>query len=595
MYLQFLSRDVVLTLLVLGASTAGSQVAQTPLSTDLHGITSRKPTITPEFGTYVEKVLKDAGVPGVTIGIVHSGAGDKPEFELGAWGRKTEEGDGHDLTTDSLFCLASVSKAFLASSLGVLMEDFATGRNVTPLPDGLTRFDWDSKVVDVLPGEWKMMDHWTTERASMRDILAHVSGLPRHDYAYGLDDTTGDMVHRLQYLRPAYELREHMSYNNIMFKVGAYIVSKYSNMSYTEFASSRIFAPLNMTTTTFWPDEAGSRLTQRWTKFGRLLPFWFSNDMVELMAGPGGVISSAEDMVKWVATIMNEGVDPLKNETVVPASTWSNMTTSYTVVSGTSAPGDPRESIVGYGMGWFRGAYRGHDIVWHTGAVPGFSTRVLFCPTDGLGMVILANADEKALAVRDISYHIIEKGLGLSDASAVSTEKEEDITRLNDEQQDEKKDLSLELEDYAGTYFNAGYGTVTLCSPSSTSHLCNSVLSDFAPFEHFDSDAPAEPRLYAAFPRIWATHLRLIHQTGDDFGLVMTALFPGGYGQNTSAFETWESGTSEGTAMFIVEKVNGESRVKGFGMTIHDEVLELRKQRGLVGVHALADAWFERV
>ena len=93
-----------------------------------------------------------------------------------------------------------------------------------------------------------------------------------------------------------------------MFKTGAYLVSKYANKPYTEFASERLFKPMNMSTTTFWPTEARENglLTQTWTKFGRLIPFWFEDEVVELMAGAGGVISSAADMVRYASCVLAE-------------------------------------------------------------------------------------------------------------------------------------------------------------------------------------------------------------------------------------------------------------------------------------------------
>lgn len=59
------------------------------------------------------------------------------------------------------------------------MDDFAQGVNQTALPSGLNAFDWNTKVKDLLPDDWKLMDDWATEKATLRDILSHQSGLPR--------------------------------------------------------------------------------------------------------------------------------------------------------------------------------------------------------------------------------------------------------------------------------------------------------------------------------------------------------------------------------------------------------------------------------
>jgi CubicO group peptidase (beta-lactamase class C family) len=59
------------------------------------------------------------------------------------------------------------------------MEDFATGKNVISLPRGVKEFTWQSKVKDILPWEWALMDEWADQQASFRDVLTHVSGLPR--------------------------------------------------------------------------------------------------------------------------------------------------------------------------------------------------------------------------------------------------------------------------------------------------------------------------------------------------------------------------------------------------------------------------------
>jgi hypothetical protein len=75
-----------------------------------------------------------------------------------------------------------MSKAFTATALGLVMDDFAHGRNVTPLPEGLASFTWDTKPKDLLPNDWKLMDEDASQHARVRDILAHVSGLQKSVY-----------------------------------------------------------------------------------------------------------------------------------------------------------------------------------------------------------------------------------------------------------------------------------------------------------------------------------------------------------------------------------------------------------------------------
>jgi len=84
-----------------------------------------------------------------------------------------------------------------------------------------------------------------------------------------------------------------------MYMVGTYIVSLLSGMRYADFVTSRIFKPLGMTSSTYSIDAAikTGRFTDTWTEFGRLIPHWMETEFEDLVAGPGGVISSVKDLV----------------------------------------------------------------------------------------------------------------------------------------------------------------------------------------------------------------------------------------------------------------------------------------------------------
>jgi hypothetical protein len=72
-----------------------------------------------------------------------------------------------------------MSKAFTSAALGLVIHDFKTGKNVTSLPEDLHEVTWDTKIKDLLPEDWELADDWASEMASIRDVLAHVTGMPR--------------------------------------------------------------------------------------------------------------------------------------------------------------------------------------------------------------------------------------------------------------------------------------------------------------------------------------------------------------------------------------------------------------------------------
>jgi len=84
-----------------------------------------------------------------------------------------------------------------------------------------------------------------------------------------------------------------------MYTVGSHVVSVLASMRYADFVTSRIFKPLGMTSSTYSIDGAikTGRFTDTWTEFGRLIPPWMEDEFEDLMAGPGGIISSVEELV----------------------------------------------------------------------------------------------------------------------------------------------------------------------------------------------------------------------------------------------------------------------------------------------------------
>ncbi|KAH9928028.1 uncharacterized protein BXZ73DRAFT_102533 [Epithele typhae] len=93
-----------------------------------------------------------------------------------------------------------------------------------------------------------------------------------------------------------------------------------------------------------------------------------------------------------------------------------------------------------------------------------------------------------------------------------------------------------------------------------------------------------------AFRSVWATHVRMEYTDGNAFDTTFTAIFPAGYGRNSSAFEFSETGESGGPVEFDVR----DGEVVGFSLITDWAAVERRFGEG-AGAREVADALFERV
>ncbi|KAK7028283.1 beta-lactamase domain-containing protein [Favolaschia claudopus] len=530
-----------------------------------------------DLSSFIQNELQTNNVTGLSLTIVLPNGGG---VEYAAWGDRTETGD--PVTEETIMHLGSCSKAFLSASLGILMQDFADGKNQTALPPSVRKFDWDTKVRDLLPDEWMTEDPFGTEKATLKDLLAHRTGLPAHDGSYSPSDTPHNVVTKMRHLRAAYEFRERYEYNNQMYVTGAYVVSKYSGLAYRDFAEARILRPLSMKSSTLYPDRAFAtgEFTESWTTFRRRIAFFMPESVAELIAGAGGVMSSGEDMAKWVKTLLNSGVDPTTNRTIIPRATFDLATSAITIAADR---GSNLTSILGYGLGWGRSTYRGHELVSHNGGAPGVATIVDLYPNDGFGLIILANTAVHTVT-RRVASAVADRILGLP--SVRSSEEAKVETPAQTEATPVEPPTNV-LAGFTGTYSDPGYGNFTLCSPLfPTSAECLAVVRDFRFVDSAAGRATDTSDLYAAWPRFWGTHLRLEHVTGNKYAFKLSTLYPDGYGLNGMPFEDLSNAAP---AEFVVE----DGAVVGLGVFVALKESWRMKEGG--NVRDIADVWFKKL
>ena len=155
----------------------------------------------------------------------------------------------------------------------------------------------------------------------IREILSHTSGLPFKSSAQpGALDTLPlkDAVHSFAAEPLIFQPGTSYSYSNEGINTAARIIEVVSGMPYEQFMQQRLFDPLGMTDTTFWPDdEQIARLAETYkldptTKDLMRVPVsqltYPLNDRQHRFPMPAGwLFSTAVDVSKFCQMILNGG------------------------------------------------------------------------------------------------------------------------------------------------------------------------------------------------------------------------------------------------------------------------------------------------
>jgi CubicO group peptidase (beta-lactamase class C family) len=179
----------------------------------------------------LDLIVNDAmdafNVPGVAIGVVIDG---KVVLSKGYGYRNLDK--GLPATENTLFAIGSCTKAFTTFILGQLVDE--------------GKIHWDDPVIAYIP-EFRLMDQYATYHITIRDLVAHRSGMARHDFLWlNPEFTRADVIKSLQYLEPACTLREKFQYNNLMYAVAGILIENVTGQTWEEELVSKIFTPLNM-------------------------------------------------------------------------------------------------------------------------------------------------------------------------------------------------------------------------------------------------------------------------------------------------------------------------------------------------------------
>lgn len=336
----------------------------------------------------IAAIMREWNQPGLAIAIVADG---HIIHERGFGVRTVDRRAPVDAQT--LFGIASLSKSFASATVAKLVTD--------------GRMDWDDPVVDHLPW-FRMPRERDTAEVTLRDLLSMRSGIGSSEYSFRrVSADRRDHVRRIRYLPQLHPLRSQYLYTTDSYTAIGEVVAENVGEPWEKFAADTFWKPLGMTRTNADhtlarrdPNAASPHLTG---SDGRKQAIdWIYEDYNALPAG--GVNSSAHDLALWLRLQLGDGT--LDGKTLLPAAALQETHMPQTPERGKYAQsdwadvaGDGADRIRhrSYAMGWFVHDYRGHDVIWHSGGIDGFRSRMGFVPDLGIGIVALANSDESLL------------------------------------------------------------------------------------------------------------------------------------------------------------------------------------------------------
>jgi CubicO group peptidase (beta-lactamase class C family) len=422
---------------------------------------AQPPPLPRDLDRYVADVMRTFEVPGVSLAIVKDG---RVLLAKGYGVRKL--GDPAPVDAKTLFGIASNTKAFTATALGLLVEE--------------GKLEWDAPVIRYLPW-FQMWDAWVTRELTVRDLLVHRSGLGlgAGDLLWWpptpLDRT--EIARRLRFIEPATSFRTAYAYDNVLYTVAGEVIETVSGQTWEDFVSSRILARVGMTGSNVMHSGAGlagNVATPHARIEGTVRPVApFLSDNTN---PAGGINAGAEDMAKWLIVQLDSGRLHDSVRLFSPRTARELWTIVTPIPSGNPPPElmALRAGFNGYALGFGIRDYRGEKVVTHTGGLPGYVSRLTLVPDRKLGIMVLTN-QESGAAFEAITYRVLDHYLGApptdwlaafrtvsarSDSMMAAAEARTAAAR------DTASRPSLALGKYAGTYTDAWYGDVAIALES---------------------------------------------------------------------------------------------------------------------------------
>ncbi|KAI9232927.1 MAG: beta-lactamase/transpeptidase-like protein [Podila humilis] len=430
----------------------------------------------------LEMARNHTGIPGMSIAIIHRG---KLIFAEGFGKRNMKD----PFTPETQSMLASVTKAFTATTIGELVAE--------------GKMDWDKTPVNTYLPEFKTMDPILTSQLTIQDLLSHRTNFPDPDATWMWStETRRDLIKRIRHLPVDPKLRSTVNYNNVMYAVAGEAAARVTGVPFETLVRNKIIRPLGLINTGITmgemrksPNHALPYLAASYEDAvaGRFVELPLDGG-AEKTAAAGDMYASVLDLAQWGQVVMKGGMQNGKQ--VLSKEGIEATLTARTIMDPVIR--DPDFALSSqYGMGWMLNSYKGYNLYEHSGGHFGYVTHLALFPDAELVVAHLTNSGVTALP-RRAALHIADEILALHKTKAWLTETAIAMTKKMYVTNNKRSKGSFpkrvlnkppahEMVDYAGEFDHPAFGTATVRLEAGKLHMTVAAFNGVLDHYHFDS------------------------------------------------------------------------------------------------------------
>lgn len=338
-----------------------------------------------ELDETLEIAMETGDFVGLAVAVVQGG---ETKF-LKTYGRASVD-EAAPVTPDTLFRIASLSKGFASSLVGLAVDD------------GLLSLD--ARVADFAPT--LALPNGAEKSLTLEQLLSHRTGLPPNAYDNLLEAGVAPdaILPRYREVRPICPAGQCYAYQNISYDIAGRAAANAYGAPYPDLVATRLFTPLGMETASFgaaalttsadWA-RPHSRKRNRdrsappnpWRVVDVKLPYYTT-------PAAGGVNASIRDMAQWLKAQLG-GAPEVLSSRVLNVIHAPHVNTPSESRRMRSVMPNLRSSR--YGLGWRIYDYGGTRVIAHGGSVDGYGAQIVFIPELDTGLVVLSNTRTRRL------------------------------------------------------------------------------------------------------------------------------------------------------------------------------------------------------